>query len=244
MRDYSDLTVAIPVRIEGDERRRNLAAVLENLSQYDGLRVIVLEADDTPKLRRTPYAEVVFVEDRTPLFYRTKYINQLCRMCRTPYIGVWDTDVVVPRPQFDEALELLRDQKADMVYPYDGRFYNVSGRALEAYFEQRNEEQLHLLTQSTIPVWGRHSCGGAFLADRSAYVAAGGENEAFRGWGPEDLERYKRWEIQGYRVARVQGPIFHLDHPRGPNSRYFDSELMRSTMQTLFATCRTQPKNR
>lgn len=35
----------------------------------------------------------------------------------------------------------------------------------------------------------RPSVGGAFLVNRKVYLKAGGENEHFYGWGPEDTER-------------------------------------------------------
>jgi len=34
----------------------------------------------------------------------------------------------------------------------------------------------------------------------------------------EDGERYCRWEKMGYRIKRIDGPLFHLSHPRGINS--------------------------
>jgi hypothetical protein len=39
------------------------------------------------------------------------------------------------------------------------------------------------------------------------------ENEFFVGWGPEDKERYFRFNILGYKIYRVNGDIFHLKHP-------------------------------
>ena len=47
------------------------------------------------------------------------------------------------------------------------------------------------------------------------YVQAGGENEHFYGWGPEDLERVKRMEILGYSVTRIKGDLYHLYHLEG-----------------------------
>lgn len=71
-----------------------------------------------------------------------------------------------------------------------------------------------------------------------AYIEAGGDNEKFTGWGPEDLERFKRWEVRGYRVHRTEGAIFHLHHHRGANSGYFNQELYRTTVRALLETCR------
>ena len=66
--------------------------------------------------------------------------------------------------------------------------------------------------------------GGVFLANLQAYVDSGLENENFYGWGLEDVERYNRWMNLGYRVKRVPGTIFHLNHGRGINSIYHNAD--------------------
>jgi predicted glycosyltransferase involved in capsule biosynthesis len=58
-------------------------------------------------------------------------------------------------------------------------------------------------------MYGYCSKGGAFLADRNKYLEAGGENENFLGWGPEDFERVKRMEILHQTVHFAKGPLFH-----------------------------------
>ena len=84
----------------------------------------------------------------------------------------------------------------------------------------------------------RPSVGGAFLVNRVAYLRAGGENEAFYGWGPEDAERVKRLEILELPIARVKGPLYHLDHPRGINSGFDMGERDKRNLEALLATCR------
>jgi hypothetical protein len=62
---------------------------------------------------------------------------------------------------------------------------------------------------------GRSSVGGAFIVNKQRYLKGGGENENFYGWGPEDAERLKRMEILEEPTQRIEGPLFHLHHPRG-----------------------------
>ncbi|CDN30598.1 hypothetical protein BN938_0493 [Mucinivorans hirudinis] len=235
---YADLTIVIPVRIDSAERLRNLNFVLNRLRELEGLKIIVLEADIVPKTDNYEGVRKVFVEDCNPLFHRTKYINILNSLADTKLLGVWDSDVIVPLEQFDDALELLRSNSADMVYPYDGRFYNVYGSLLEEFLQSRDEKILTQNRDNHHLVFGHHSCGGAFVVRREAYTQAGGENERFIAWAPEDLERYKRWEILGYRVLRTQGAIYHLWHPIGENSRYFNSQIKIDALKTLLEICR------
>lgn len=66
--------------------------------------------------------------------------------------------------------------------------------------------------------------GGVFFAKRDSYVSTGKENESFYGWGVEDGERFFRWLKNGKRIERIKGPLFHLTHPRGINSRIFSQD--------------------
>lgn len=38
--------------------------------------------------------------------------------------------------------------------------------------------------------------------------------------GPEDIERYQRMKILGYKIKRIDGLLFHLHHQRNFNSSY------------------------
>ena len=72
----------------------------------------------------------------------------------------------------------------------------------------------------------RPSCGGVFVVDREMYLRYGGDNERFISWGPEDAERIRRMEILGESVHWTNGgPLYHLWHPRGENSRYSIEKL-------------------
>ena len=83
-----------------------------------------------------------------------------------------------------------------------------------------------------------NSVGGAFLVRKSLYLEAGGENEAFYGWGMEDQERIRRMFILGLPVTQVDGSLFHLFHPRNENSRYRDKEAEYKSRQEFLKICR------
>ena len=88
------------------------------------------------------------------------------------------------------------------------------------------------------PSMGRPSVGETFIVNRQRYMEAGGENENFYGWGPEDAERFKRIEILQEPVARIQGPLFHLYHPRGINSTFGHDERDKRNVRELVNICR------
>lgn len=232
-------TFVIPVRIDNTERERNLDVLLDYLNRIADTSVIILEADDAPhyKLRHT-YTNVtyLFVADTDPVFHRTRYLNQLIECATTPVVGVWDTDVIVPAGQIEKAVLEISEGRAVMAFPYDGNFYNVNSVKSERF---RNELDINTLKLSinAHTCMGSHSVGGAFLVNKALYMQAGGENEHFYGWGPEDVERVKRMEILELPVYRADGPLFHLHHPRGINSNYASSKLEIKNRKELFTVC-------
>ena len=139
----------------------------------------------------------------------------------------------------DETMNLLRSSNIDMSIPYNGVCYNVNGILLESFLINGNVDLLLDNTQKITRWYGHHSCGGAFIVNKAKHFEAGGENLKFTSWGPEDLERYKRWEICGMRVHRGSEPIFHLHHQRDINSSYASKEIRKQLHLELIKTCRS-----
>lgn len=67
--------------------------------------------------------------------------------------------------------------------------------------------------------YGSEMGGGAIFIKREKfdYAGAGGENEGFYGWGPEDWNRLEKWKRLGLKIQRTDGFLFHLTHPRDLN---------------------------
>ena len=119
------VTFVIPVRIDSSERKENLDVVLDQLSKRKQCKIIVLEADKDSKYKvpgNYPNVTYRFVKDDNSIFYRTKYLNELLREADTSIVGIWDTDVIVPDDQIDSSIADIRNRKAVMSFPYDGRF--------------------------------------------------------------------------------------------------------------------------
>lgn len=159
-----------------------------------------------------------FHEDHDPVLYRTKYLNQMIQSVETPFVAVWDTDVIISIDQIINAVELLRNGKADFVYPYEKQFLNTSPVLRRLFLQERRIEILEQNEKKMEQLYLPIPFGGAFLATVKAYKESGLENENFYGWGLEDGERYYRWENLGYKIKRVSGSLFHLSHERGINS--------------------------
>ncbi len=238
-----DLTFCIPVRIDSRERLRNLNAVLNFYLENTSARFIILEADSNRRLRLPDNQRIkyIFIEDNNMIFHRTHYINTMLRECTTRYAAVWDTDVVVPIKQIDDALRLFSESEAVMVYPYAGMLWAIMEFMSNRFSETLDINILSNFPQNTFLMCAYHSVGGGFIVDKDLYRKFGWENENFTGWGPEDVERWKRLEILGFKPLRTNGSMYHLNHSRGINSKLKDPETALKTRTELAKICSMMP---
>lgn len=211
-----DLTVVIPVRIDSPDRLRNLVTCTRALLSTLDCRIVVgIGAPALVVEHLDSRVEVVTVVD-TPAeaFHRTHIINDLVLLADTKWVAVMDTDVVVPRSQWLAALEQLRHEHAELVYPFDGRMVEVPF-AVHSWLERG---ELDALAPSACQLIEANSVGGCYLVDRATYMVNGMENEHFLSWGYEDDERLLRAHKLGAKVSRVDGSILHIAHQRGTDS--------------------------
>lgn len=245
MIQYADtLTFVIPFRYDSDMRVRNLNIVLDDLAPL-GARAIVLEADTVPHYelpeRHAHWVEYCFVEDGAPLFYRTHYLNQLYHMTQTSVIGIWDTDVLAPHSQIEESLIAINRYGVKQSSPYDGRFMHIPNHLSEAFTKEKVDYTSEEFHDQCISLIGRPTFGGALLVEKDTYLACGGENEAFKGWGPEDAERVHRMAVMGHELHRAKGCIYHLHHARGRNSTFWNIESQIAQQEEFFNICSMYP---
>lgn len=235
-----DFSFVIPVRIESEYRKQNFKILINYLTINFNTNIIVLEADHKPilsNISNNKRIKYYFVQDENAVFYRTKYINKLIDLAQTKYIGIWDTDAIVPTEQIQESVNILRNNQAVLVLPHDGRFYKTDIYTRHLLLKLLNNINLTTLDNSLELMYGYHSVGGAYLINKTDYVNAGGENEKIYGWGPEDAERVKRLEMLNLPVKRVSGAMYHLWHPIGINSRSASFEIGLKNHIEFIKTC-------
>ncbi|SMO70819.1 N-terminal domain of galactosyltransferase [Saccharicrinis carchari] len=237
----AELTIVIPVRIDCKERKENLDIVLFSILETTSAFIIILEADSKRQYffkEREDRIKYVFIHDDNPILHRTHYLNKLLKMSETDKVGIWDTDVILNAKQIKDGINAINNG-ITLCYPYDGRFLFL-GAKQSNQVRYNMTSFLNLTDENTTDVptaLGRPSVGGAFIVNKDRYLQAGGENENFYGWGPEDAERLKRMEILQEPIARIKGPLFHLYHPRGINSACGYTERDKNNVNELIKVC-------
>ena len=205
-----DVTFIIPVSYDHPDRVENLHFIKDYLNAHFYTNIITGEINTNQM-----GADMHF--DYGGKFHRTKALNEMTRAAKTRYVVNLDADVIVPPFQILEMVIKLR-AGADVVYPYDGTFAGIERR----FFPQvKADLNLSALRGEKWRGFGVHaftSVGGVVGYNKESFLKAGGENENFVSYCPEDQERYWRFNLLGLKVTRVPGALYHLDHWRGANS--------------------------
>jgi GT2 family glycosyltransferase len=219
-----DITFVIGHR--GTERLPHLLATLESIAGQQGSAVecIVLEQDSEPRVAGKIPAWVRYIHSPAPrgnhAYCRSAAFNAAVPHARADALILHDNDMLVPQDYAASVLRLLA-QGFEVVNPKRFVFY------LGEQHTQRIFHGAAALTDSPpFAIVQNLEGGGSIAITRKAYVAVGGFDEAFVGWGGEDVEF---WERACTRRAWPFGtlPIVHLWHPAQEGKHNPQAETLR-----------------
>ena len=230
MINLKSCTFIIPVRIESEDRMRNVITVLCYLLENFDTKVILKEVDTESVFEKEVLPQIkdylgdainnlthVFEKSDDPVFYRMKIINEMLHMADTPVIANYDGDVLFKPETYIKAVEMIYDGY-DMVYPYGFGEYQkqvfIDDDGVSEFLS--NDFDFDILDKKSKMYDAQY--GHVQFLNRKSYIDAGMENENFRGSSPEDKERYYRFEKLGYKVGRIDDQVYHLEHSRGRDS--------------------------
>jgi len=218
-------TYIIPIRVESRDRARNLTASVRFLLKNTTGRIIIKEVDSRQNVPELLSSEIrdnrvrYVYECSSGPFHRTRYLNDMLELVETEIVNNYDADVILPPQAYSQAERMIQDGLCDVVYPYPD---SPTGQ-IRLYFDEIVEQKFLSssdfsdLKGCRMQEWRAHA-GFSFFARKSSYIRVGAENENFVSWGPEDGERLMRFEKLGLRVGRLQSPVLHIEHERGPDS--------------------------
>lgn len=233
---FEDLTIMMSTRIDSPDRLANVRASLGYYSRNTDAHLMIIESDSDSHLssfmeNEFPDVEYIFMEDHNPMLHRTHLMNEEFRRVRTRNAANIDVDIIVPIEQLASANEAVLSGQYVMAMPYDGRVVLSPAVFANIFRETLDIESLTEVDAYQQLMFGFSSLGGAYVVDVNRYRELGWENENFLCWGPEDMERFHRLDILGYRPLQVQGKCYHLPHRRGLNSGDTVPEMILSTKQ-------------
>jgi hypothetical protein len=230
--NLSNCTFIIPVRIDSNDRTRNLITVLcFLLSQFD-TKIILKEVASQPLVDEYILPQVkefldndlkgftyLFEKSDNPEFHRMKIINEVLNQVETDVVVNYDSDVLLKPEIYAKSVNLILDEKYDIIYPYGLGEYQKQIYANDNLVSDfLNNDFDFAILEASEKVYMSQFGHVQFLKTKS-YIDAGMENENFISWSPEDKERYFRFDKLGYKVGRIDSAfVYHLEHYRGKNS--------------------------
>jgi hypothetical protein len=227
--DLKDATFIIPIRIESEDRLRNVITTTAFLLENFDTNIIIKEVDSKSVFQESALPILndildvdidinhIFEENDEPLFHRQKVLNEMIMQSDTEIVINYDCDVLLPLDSYHEAYQSILHHTHDVIYPY--------GQGMYQYQVQATDEIVsHFLQTTDFDYLKRHSnlhtsdFGWAQFFNRQVYIDGGMENENFMAYAPEDKERFYRFTTLGYNVGRINNYVYHLEHVRGENS--------------------------
>jgi predicted glycosyltransferase involved in capsule biosynthesis len=126
-------------------------------------------------------------------------------------ICLYDADIILKKNIVDKCYNLLQDNKIDIIYPYNGYFYDVPKHL-------HNNLNIETLSINDCKLLSDRSVGGVVFFKKNIFIEGGCGNQNFIGAGYEDNELYERYKKLGYSIGRLNAPLFHLTHQRKETS--------------------------
>lgn len=230
MKDLSNATFIIPIRIESEDRLRNVLTVVYFLLNNFDTNIIVKEVDSESvfKTRVLPLlvdAEIdlrklthIFEKSDAPLFHRQKVLNEMIQISKTKVVINYDCDALLPVESYTAAYSSIISGQTDAVYPYGQGMFQMQVNATDDLVNEFIESDFDFSILQTKSKRHTADFGWVQFFNRDVYIEGGMENENFRAYAPEDKERYFRFVTLGYKVGRINNMVYHLEHARGENS--------------------------
>jgi hypothetical protein len=228
-----NLTSIIPVKIDSEQRKKNIDITLRYLLQNTDSKIIITECDDHPKFDVKHYnsdrIKYKFEKIQNNFFHRTRLINQMLNEVDTPVVANYDADVFLPKHLYEIAEQLILTNQADVIYPYKfntlqpNGYYDGLGQirifsdtpGLDKFYKTLNIDDLTPDQRSPWP----SQYGHVQFFNTDCYIKGFMENENYIHWCPEDQERGIRFQKLGYRVIWLDSLVYHQEHPPSTQSQ-------------------------
>lgn len=234
--DLEDTTFIIPIRIESDDRMRNIITSLCFLLDNFDTNIIVKESDSEsvftqevlPQVKEytdTQNIKYIFEKSDSIDFHRTRFLNEMLKQSTTKVVVNYDCDILLPIKTYLDAQQMILEGDSDVVYPYGFGEYMKKVNANDEIVSEFLSNDCNFSILDSVSNMNDARYGFCQFFDRDIYLKCGGENEKFIAYAPEDEERYYRFNTLGYKIDRIDNFVYHLEHKRTQNSWYTNPHM-------------------
>lgn len=150
MIDLRNVTFIIPLRIDTDDRLRNIVLTTSFLLNTFDCKVVIKESDEISKFNAwakpliesisdTTNLSYIFEENYDEHFHRTRLLNDMVMETTTDIVVNYDSDIILPITSYTQAKDMLDSRKYDLVYPYRFGEYGERKVILKTVVEDEND---------------------------------------------------------------------------------------------------------
>lgn len=203
------------------DRLQNLKRTIEWILGFNGVEIIIVEQDSSPKLPAYSLKgfRYIFTQSNIP-FNKSWAFNVGTKHASTNVIIFGDSDLIMDPQDFINSIKLL--EQYESVNPYE--------KVIDL---ESNENMLPLDNLKSINRPGRGEtdiqktpiAGGIIMFRKDALQKIGGWSEDFIGWGGEDdYQSHKIKQLLTW--TQVPNRCYHLYHEKvKPNMMYYQRNL-------------------
>jgi predicted glycosyltransferase involved in capsule biosynthesis len=212
--DLSDCTFNIPIRVESDDRKRNITLVLDYIQEHFTTNVIICEQDSKSHMKEiwkpewSKNCQLIFLDSMLPIFHKTRCLNEMVDQSKTPFLISHDSDVLLKPECYKNARDILRSGRLDFCYPFDKPLHNIPKILLE---DIKGTVNLDTFQGKTEAPHTNPPPGGCFFINKDKFLNFK-EDENYYGYGNEDISRLVLVQRLGYKVASLPGILYHFEH--------------------------------
>lgn len=202
------------------DRINNLKRVIDWLSRFNGIEIILVEQDSSAKLSSQDLrGKYVFTKSSLP-YNRSWAFNVGLRYATTDRIFFGDSDLIMNPSDIINSIREL--DKVDVVNPYS-RVIDTTPQELG--LDNDTLFKLNRTGRGEADHQKINFSGGIVLFKKEAIVKIGGFPEEFIGWGGEDNAVTNKIE-RFLTTKQMESNCIHLYHPQAqPDMTYYSNNL-------------------
>jgi len=203
------------------DRLQNLKRVIDWILGFQGVELIIVEQDKSPKLPAYSLKGFKYFFTKSDLpFNKSWAFNVGTKYASTNVIVFGDSDLIMDQQEFINSLKLL--EQYESVNPYSKVIdltSNENGMPIEALKQIQRPYRGELDIQKT-PI-----AGGIIMFRKDALIKLGGWDQNFIGWGAEDnWTSHKILNILTW--TQLQYRCYHFYHEKvKPDMIYYQRNL-------------------